>query len=294
MDDAFCDPLELRGDSLLGVPGLVEAARAGNVAMANALGSGLVETPCHMAFLPSLCRHLLGEDLRMPSVATWWCGDREPRRYVLDHLEDVVVKPAFPRPGQQAEFPAGMDRTAREDLARRIAASPSRYVAQEQVDLSTAPIRTDEGLEARHVVLRVFAAWDGAAYSALPGGLTRVATGDRSLVVSMQLGGGSKDTWVLGKRETEPSDSQPAAIQLEGRRSSGELPSRAADNLFWLGRYAERLEHGARLVRALLPGLSGESDLGNAVSLDTVIHLLSGLGYLSAPPSRNNAGTCNG
>jgi uncharacterized circularly permuted ATP-grasp superfamily protein len=282
MDDAFCDPLELRGDSLLGVPGLVEAARAGNVAMANALGSGLVETPCHMAFLPSLCRHLLGEDLRMPSVATWWCGDREPRRYVLDHLEDVVVKPAFPRPGQQAEFPAGMDRTAREDLARRIAASPSRYVAQEQVDLSTAPIRTDEGLEARHVVLRVFAAWDGAAYSALPGGLTRVATGDRSLVVSMQLGGGSKDTWVLGKRETEPSDSQPAAIQLEGRRSSGELPSRAADNLFWLGRYAERLEHGARLVRALLPGLSGESDLGNAVSLDTVIHLLSGLGYLSA------------
>ena len=91
-------------------------------------------------------------------------------------------------------------------------------MAQEQVDLSTAPIRTDEGLEARHVVLRVFAAWDGAAYSALPGGLTRVATGDRSLVVSMQLGGGSKDTWVLGKRETEPSDSQPAAIQLEGRR----------------------------------------------------------------------------
>jgi hypothetical protein len=194
----------------------------------------------------------------------------------------VVIKPAFPGHGLEAEFPAGMDQAAREDLVRRIAAEPDRYVAQEQVDLSTAPVRTNQGLEARHVVLRVFAAWDGASYSMLPGGLTRVATGDRSLVVSMQLGGGSKDTWVLGKRATEPSDTQPAVVQLAGRRSSGELPSRAADNLFWLGRYAERLEHGARLVRALLPGLSGEGDLGSAVSLDTVIHLLGGLGFLSA------------
>jgi len=281
MDDVFCDPLELRGDSLLGVPGLVEAARAGNVAIANALGSGLAEAPCLMAFLPGLCRHLLGEDLRMPSVATWWCGQELPRRYVIDHLEDLVIKPAFALSGQQAEFPANMDQAARADLARRIAAEPWRYVAQEQVELSTCPIRTDEGLEARHVVLRALAAWDGASYSILPGGLTRVATADRSLAVSMQMGGGSKDTWVLGRRETEPSDSQPAGVPMEGRRSSGELPSRAADNLFWLGRYAERLEHGARLVRALLPGLSGEGDLGNTVSLETVIHLLGGLGFLS-------------
>ena len=97
LDDSFCDPLELRGDSLLGVPGLVQAVRSGNVCIANALGSGLVETPALMAFLPGLCRHLLGEELRMPSVATWWCGQEEPRRYVLEHLEQLVIKPTFPR-----------------------------------------------------------------------------------------------------------------------------------------------------------------------------------------------------
>ena len=105
LDDSFCDPLELRGDSLLGVPGLVQAIRSGSVAIDNALGSGVMETPAHMAFLPGMCRHLLGEDLRMPSVATWWCGQEEPRRYVLEHLDDLVIKPAFRRFGLRPEFP---------------------------------------------------------------------------------------------------------------------------------------------------------------------------------------------
>lgn len=280
LDDSFCDPLELSGDSLLGVPGLVQAARSGHVAIANALGSGLMETASHMAFLPALCRHLLGEDLRMPSVATWWCGDEAPRRYVLEHLEQVVIKPAFPRFGQRAEFPASMDTMAREDLARRIAAQPEQFVAQEQVALSTAPVRTEHGLAARHVVLRVFAAWDGASYTVMPGGLTRVSTADRSLVVSMQLGGGSKDTLVLGASSEVPALPRAAVPPPTIRRSTGELPSRVADNLFWLGRYLERVEACVRLVRALLPGLSGEKDFGRTTSLETIVHLISGLGYL--------------
>jgi uncharacterized circularly permuted ATP-grasp superfamily protein/uncharacterized alpha-E superfamily protein len=279
MDDDFCDPLELRGDSLLGIPGFAQAVRSGNVAVANALGSGLMETGAHMAFLPGLCRQLLGEDLRMPSVATWWCGQDEPRRYVLEHLDEVVIKPAFPRLGQGAEFPASMNSAAREELARRIEADPEQYVAQEQVALSTAPVRTDHGLTPRHVVLRVFAAWNGDSYEILPGGLTRVSTEASSLVVSMQLGGGSKDTWVLGDKEEFPVH-RIASTPVKEPRGSGELPSRVAENLFWLGRYTERVEAGVRLVRALLPGLSGEEDFGRTASLETAIRILAALGYL--------------
>ena len=247
LDDDFCDPLELRGDSLLGVPGLVQAARAGTVFIANCLGSGLVETPALMAFLPGLCRHVLGEELRMPSVATWWCGQDEPRRHVLEHLDTLVIKPAFPRFGQHAEFPGhdvGRRRGARwRRASRRI---PTRFVAQEQVDLSTAPVHTHRGLEPRHVVLRVLAAWDGTSYAVLPGGLTRVATGQQSLVVSMQPGGGSKDTWVIGGADdTAPTSSSrrrrpgftharpscraawPTTCSGSGATPSGSRPTRA-------------------------------------------------------------------
>ena len=282
VDDGFCDPLELRGESLLGVPGLLQAVRAGNVVVANALGSGLMETPAHMAFLPGLCKDLLGEKLHMPSVATWWCGQEEPRRYVLEHLDEVVIKPAFPRFGQKAEFPAMLRRAERADLLRRIQEHPEQFVAQEQVRLSTAPVRTEIGIAPRHVVVRVFAAWDGESYSVMPGGLTRVSTADKSMVVSMQMGGGSKDTWVLGKDEEEsvaPHRTPPPEIAVVPR-GAGELPSRAADNLFWLGRYAERVEGNVRLVRTLLPGLSGEGDFGRTASLETVIDLLANLGYL--------------
>jgi uncharacterized circularly permuted ATP-grasp superfamily protein/uncharacterized alpha-E superfamily protein len=281
LDDDYCDPLELRGDSLLGVPGLVQAARAGNVCIANALGSGLVESPALMAFLPALSRHLLGEDLRLPSVATWWCGQESARRQVLDRLEHVVIKPAFPRFGQHAEFPATMTEAARKDLAARIEARPEEFVAQEQVDLSTTPVHTHRGLEARHVVLRIIAAWNGSSYSVLPGGLARVATGQKSLVVSMQRGGGSKDTWVLGRPHARQRDVRPVAPRTSYVTST-ELSSRMADNLFWLGRYAERLEASARLTRVLLTGLSGESDLRRDDAVETAVHYLRGLDLMPA------------
>jgi len=288
LDDIYCDPLELRGDSLLGIPGFTNAVRGGHVAVANALGSGLLETSAHMAFLPGLCRHLLGEELRLPSVATWWCGEEGPRGYVADYLINpqnvaggaLVIKPAFPRPGQNPEFPSTMDAAARQKLAARILADPEMFVAQEQVKLSTAPVRTEDGFTPRHVVLRMFAAWDGHSYTVMPGGLTRVSVEADSPVVSMQMGGGSKDTWVLSDAGedalavaafTRKPISAPAPI---------ELPSRVADNLFWLGRYAERVESAVRMVRALLPGLSGEQDFGQTATVESAIQLLAGLGYL--------------
>jgi uncharacterized alpha-E superfamily protein len=182
------------------------------------------------------------------------------------------------------------------------------------VALSTAPVRTEYGIAPRHVVVRVFAAWDGESYTVLPGGLTRVSTADKSLVVSMQMGGGSKDTWVLGtdavkgdsSLRSAPGDTgaqrnvtgvthtghvipgvenvpqhSAASEPAVAPRGPGELPSRAADNLFWLGRYAERVEDHVRLVRTLLPGLSGEADFGRSAPLETVTGLLSNMGYLA-------------
>src|SRR5262249_56884441 len=135
LDDSFCDPLELRSDSVLGVSGLVEAARSGSVVIDNALGSGLVETPALMAFLPGLCRQLVGEELRLPSVATWWCGQEEPRRYVLEHLKELVIKPAFPNVGQHPKFPATMKESALETLALHIQSWPEASLAHERVSL---------------------------------------------------------------------------------------------------------------------------------------------------------------
>jgi len=281
-EDAFCDPLELRGDSLLGVPGLVDVARSGAVVIDNALGSGLVEGAAFLAFLPGLCRLLLGEDLHMPSVATWWCGQESPCQYVLEHLDDLVVRPASSSFGQQPEYPASLGEVGRETLIARIKAHPERYVAQEELALSTAPSRTETGLAPRHIILRVFAAWDGQSYSAMPGGLARVTTESSSQRLPLRLGGVCKDTWVLGnKEESSPEPAMPAVL-IGDYAGRGALPSRVADNLFWLGRYTERVEANVRLFRALLPALSAEEDLGRAVTLDSAVALLAGLGFL--PP----------
>ena len=291
-DDEYCDPLELRGDSLLGIPGLVEAARAGNVAIANSLGSGLVETPAHKAFLPGLCRHLLGEELKLPSVATWWCGQPNELRYVLDHLHQLILKPTFPRFGQHPVFGSELSASGLEELARKIEAQPAQYIAQELVSLSTSPLLTEQGLAPRHILMRAYACWDGQRYTVMPGGLTRVAQGVSSLIVNMQQGGASKDTWVLGRASANPSASvffDPADRPVVPH-SSGDLPSRVADNLFWLGRYTERVESQIRLLRTVVPALSGEEDVLNQVSLDTVLRLLVSYQLLPAAILRASMG----
>jgi uncharacterized circularly permuted ATP-grasp superfamily protein/uncharacterized alpha-E superfamily protein len=286
-DASFCDPLELRGDSLLGVPGLVQVIRNGAVVIDNTLGSGLVEAAGYLAFLPGLCRQLLGEDLRMPSVATWWCGQEKPCQYVLEHLDELVIKPASPSFGHQLEYPESMDAAGREKLIGKIEAHPERYVAQEGIALSTAPARTDAGLDPRHVVLRVFAVWDGQSYTVMPGGLARVTTETSSHRLPLLLGGASKDTWVLGcAEEPSPGPSLPP-VSIDTYSSRGTLPSRVADSLFWLGRYSERVEANVRLLRALLPALSAEEDFGRAITLETAVYLLVGLRFL--PPEDANA-----
>ena len=267
-DDAWCDPLELRGDSMLGVAGLVEAVWAGNVAVANALGSGLIESAAPSAFLPVLAKHLLGEELKMPNIATWWCGDEEARKSVEHNLAALVIKPASPALDFEPVFGTRLNARERDALMTRIDANPDAYVAQECVSLSMVPVERYGRLEPRHLVLRVFAVAAGNSYVVMPGGLTRVTASTNNFVVSMQYGGGSKDTWVMAEApESSFSLLTRPTTPLAVSRATFDLPSRVADNLFWLGRYVERFETGVRAARVIAPRLYHETDPVNLAAL---------------------------
>ncbi len=269
VDDSFCDPLELRSDSYLGVAGLVEAVRAGNVTVANALGSGLIETSAFMPFLPGLSRRLLREELALPSVATWWCGQPKAARYVHDNLDFLVIKPAFPSKGMEPVFGGQLKAEERARLLDRIAAHPHDFVGQELLNISSAPVWSDAGLSPRRVVLRVYLASVGDSWIVMPGGLARVSPRPDTPVVSMQRGGGSKDTWVLSSGPVDSFTMLPppsAAVDIN-RGGSSDLPSRAADHLYWMGRYAERSEHLCRILRCMLVRMTGEGGASGLVSL---------------------------
>jgi uncharacterized circularly permuted ATP-grasp superfamily protein/uncharacterized alpha-E superfamily protein len=254
VDDSFCDPLELRSDSLLGVPGLVDAIVAGNVQVANALGSGLIETAAVMPFLPGLATHLLGEQLKLPSVATWWCGQEYALDWVLANLDSVVVKPAFPSRGMEPVFVAEIPQAERRKFVEQLRERPYEYVAQEQVALSTAPVWENGHLDARSLVLRAYVLNTGNGWIAIPGGLVRVAESEgKSSIVSMQRGGHSKDAWVLWDSPVDTfSMLRPRSEPVELRRIERAVPSGVADNVYWLGRYVERAENIARIARTMI------------------------------------------
>jgi uncharacterized circularly permuted ATP-grasp superfamily protein/uncharacterized alpha-E superfamily protein len=273
VDDSFCDPLELRGDSLLGVPGLVEAIVAGNVRVANALGSGLIESAAVMPFLPGLSRQLLHEKLKLPSVATWWCGQEYALDWVINHLDSVVVKPAFPSRGMEPVFGAELPQAEKGRFAEQLRARPHEFVAQEQIALSTAPVWDNGRLSSRSVVLRTYVLNTGSGWIAIPGGLVRVAETEGS-VVSMQRGGHSKDAWVLWDSPVDTfSMLHPRNEPVELRRVSRVVPSGVADNVFWLGRYAERAENIARILRPMTSRVqrAEEAELGCLIRLHSCL-----------------------
>ena len=247
LDDDACDPLELRNDSLLGVPGLVRAVRAGNVAVVNPLGSGLGENGALLPLMEGLCRTMLGEDLRLPSAESW-CG-AAPIIARLDAGDDLVVRPIG---GGAPIFTRNLDNAGRAKLRQRIQALGQTWLAQRHLPLATAPTWENGAMIPRTVALRAFCIKDGDSWQVMPGGLCRVAEQRDQAVVSMQRGGGSKDCWVMSDGPVEaisllPSPSQPLVL----RRGGIDLPSRVADNLFWLGRYAERVESTARILRGV-------------------------------------------
>lgn len=260
LDDDFCDPVELRADSALGIPGLMHAIRAGSVLIANALGTALLETSAFAGFYPAISQRLLGEPLVLPSIATWWCGEPPALDYVLSHLDELVIKPAYPSMRLEPVFGHTLDRAERAKTIERLSAQPHAYVAQEWVRLSHSPTWSDRdhGLVPRATSLRVFAvATEDGSYMVMPGGLTRVAPQDGD-VVSMQWGGSSKDTWMLGEKPVARMPLRRPRLGAEDvAKSAVDIASRVGENLFWMGRYAERCESLARLLRA---GLVREAD----------------------------------
>ena len=255
-DDSYCDPLELRGDSALGVPGLLNVARAGRVVIANALGSGLLGSGALMGFLPAICERLLGEKLMMPSVATWWCGEKPALEYVKKHFDELVIKPAYPTQHMEPVFGHEVKGEERAEILRRIEARPHAYVAQEMVHLSQAPTWSrahERRLLARPVGLRAYAVTTSDGYSVMPGGLARVGTAGDTRILSMQRGGASKDTWVLTNGPVSDfSLLKPSVGVRDLVRAGANLSSRVVENLFWLGRYSERFDDSARMLRVAL------------------------------------------
>lgn len=266
-DDDYCDPLELRSDSALGVAGLTECARRGSVLVANSLGSGVLESGALLGYLPRLSEQLLGQPLKLPSVATWWLGEAAAFDDAWARLDQVLIKPLERSVREPAVFGADLDADARTLLKARVASRPQRWVAQEWVHVSQAPVlergpHRREMLAPRTVGLRVFAVATPEGYRLMPGGLTRVAGDEEPRVVAMQRGGRSKDTWVLSDAAVNASftllSTTVGPADLVSSRAN--VSSRAAENLFWFGRYGERCEAAIRLLRVAIGALLDDEE----------------------------------
>jgi uncharacterized circularly permuted ATP-grasp superfamily protein/uncharacterized alpha-E superfamily protein len=285
VDDVYCDPLELNADSLLGTAGLLEAWRNGGIALANGLGTGVVETPALHPFMPGLCRHLLGEELMLPCVPTWWCGQKRELDLVLRDPDRWVVKPAFVRGARDPVFLADLDAEQKARMLDTLRAAPHEWVAQEVLELSTAPTWTGSRIEPRALVWRAFAIAQGGGFITMPGGLARVSPEPHRWLVTMRSGGISKDTWVVGDGAPdlfyENLKKQQTVVIRPARPPSG-VPSRAADHLFWFGRYAERLEASTRVLRAVMQRLAGERSQVQAHEVDGCVSLMIYLGLVPA------------
>lgn len=282
VDADFCDPLELRPDSVLGVPGLLEVARRGNVAIANPLGSSVLENPGLIPFLPKIARHFLGQELRLPSVATWWCGQKKERDHVLANLEKLVIKPLYRHTSAQPLFGQSLSKKELANIKARILSRPENYVGQEQVSFSSTPSLIKGALEPRQSVIRSFLVARDTDYQVMPGGLTRVAVEKDDNIVSNQSGGISKDTWVMAS-EPEKQVSiwlQPSADQITAA-SIASIPSSAADNLYWVGRYAERAEDNARYLRIVIQKLLQSEKQADENELYSMHNLLRSLTHVT-------------
>jgi uncharacterized circularly permuted ATP-grasp superfamily protein/uncharacterized alpha-E superfamily protein len=274
VDDQYMDPLELRADSTLGVPGLLQAIRAGNVLVANAPGSAFIESPAMLGFLPALARHVLGEELKLPALATWWCGEQSALKEVLPYMADHTLKPTYPGSSIHESFdPVIARHLSRMELdawAGRILRQGEEHTVQAYMPLSQMPTWQPGNaarpghMAMRSTVLRVFAVSDGLGpdgkprWRVLPGGLARVA-GATVDIASMQSGGSSADVWALTDDTVDTSSLLTVAHQVSLPTKRRRLvTSRAAENLYWLGRYTERAENAVRLARLTLECLGGE------------------------------------
>jgi uncharacterized circularly permuted ATP-grasp superfamily protein/uncharacterized alpha-E superfamily protein len=257
IDADFADPLELNAASRLGVAGLLQAVRDGKVVIVNSLGAGLVEARAMLAFLPALAPIVLGADLKTPNIATWWLGRADVREAMIDKLDSMVIGSAFTETftnGEQGSEILGgkLDETQRQRLVASIRDRSIDYVVQEAVTLSSMPVWHDGSLQPRPFTLRLFIAKVGQSWQVMPGGFVRIAESADARAVTLQRGAATADAWVLTHGPVGEATLLPTPERMQVQRASGLLPSRAADNLFWVGRYVERAEATLRLVRAMI------------------------------------------
>jgi len=280
MDDIFCDPLELKTDSLLGTPGLLHVVRKGNVAIANPLGSSVVENAGLVPFLPAVAKHFFGTDLLIPSIATWWCGQEKERKYVIDHLQNLVIRRIFRRSkGHSTIDGSSLSSDEAASLIKEINANPYLYTGQEKINFSSSPTWVNGKVEAGHSLIRNFLVNHNGHFVAMPGGLTRSSQVPNRFIISSQRGDISKDTWVLSAAEEE----EPVLkLQLKTDEpyllpSKRSLPSHTAENLFWVGRYTERIIYNARLLRTVMKFILQKNSSSGSHSKDSKKLLLEAL-----------------
>ncbi len=289
IDADWCDPLELNAASQLGVPGMLEAIRRGEVVVANMPGAGLIESRALLAFLPALARRVLGEDLRLPNIATWWCGQEQERKLVLDQFDEMTISGAFSETvpglgGARDVLGSDLGAAERKALISAIHERGMDFAGQEVVRLSTTPVWSGGALAPRPFSLRVYAAATPDGWRVMPGGFCRVSGRSDVRAVNMGEGAQSADAWVIGEKPVEISTLLPTADNVKIVRLLGNLPSRAADNLFWFGRYLERAEATLRLVRTLC-GRIMDADMpahGGRQSIERLQRILAAWG--AAPP----------
>ena len=286
MSDAYCDPLELQSDATLGVPGLLEVARLGRVALANALGSSLVESPSLMPFLIGIAEQRLGEELILPSVATWWCGQHYARSQVVKGIEQgqldwSSIGPAYRVGHKEAILPAELTNGAAGSLMPLLSSRPRDLIAQETVQQSTTPVWHDGSTVPWHVAMRVFLVSTNGDYSVMPGGLVRLAKNEGKFDPSILGGQISRDAWVRSNEPVQPVSLLRTAQQpVKLRRGGADLPSRVADSLFWFGRQIERAQGTCRLLRQVVARLTGEGESVGASELLCLVRCLAVRGQI--------------
>ncbi|MCP5130613.1 MAG: circularly permuted type 2 ATP-grasp protein [Pseudomonadales bacterium] len=291
VDDSLCDPVELRSNSRMGVPGLLEVARNGRVVIANPLGSGILENPVLLKYLPEISKALLGREPRLASVKTYWCADEDDLRFVSANIQQLIIKPIYRGSGITSVWGGSLSADQQRNLLATIHRTPHQFVGQERLEKSHIPTFSDMSLQPRPAILRTFSVATDSSYMVMPGGMTRIGDSPGGLAISMQSGSPSKDTWVTA---TEPernveSEAIPEALRMHGDASLVSLPSRVVENLYWMGRYAERAEAGLRLLRTVFVQLNGEEPISTEATrilLEAVTRVTGTQpGFIKAPAS---------
>lgn len=257
VDDIYCDPVELKSDSYLGIPGLTEVVRAGNVVVSNPLGSGILETPALLKYLPAISQHFFGRELALPSVDTWWCGDPADMAYIKANLDQLIIKPAMRQLDEPSTYGHTLTPAGKEEILAKITQNPYGYVAQSYIAPSYLPAWQDGQIQSRPSIFRSFTVANEKAFEVMAGGLTRVGLSTNHTVVTSQAGSQSKDTWILASEPEKQLSLMELDAGINVRANEPDLPSRVVENLFWMGRYAERAESMMRLIRTIFMQLNG-------------------------------------